>query len=148
MTSELRTSANGKVSRFRARYENGVELICRTGPENMQIRFEGTEGWVQTGYRGFTTEPASLKTSVIGPNEIHLYESTDHYRNFLDGIKTGRETAAPVDLGHRSATVCHLGNIAMRLKRRIRWDPVREQILADEMAARMLDRPRRAPWHL
>ncbi len=133
---------------FRARYENGVELVCKTGPENMQIRFEGTEGWVQTGYRGFTTEPASLKTSVIGANEIHLYESNDHYRNFLDCIKTGRETAAPVELGHRSATVCHLGNIAMRLGRKIRWDPAAEQIIGDEAASRYLDRAHRAPWHL
>lgn len=133
---------------FRARYADGVELVCKTGPENMQIRFEGTDGWVQTGYRGFTTEPASLKTSVIGANEIHLYESNDHYRNFLDCIKTGRETAAPVELGHRSATVCHLGNIAMRLGRKIRWDPATEQIIGDEVASRYLDRARRSPWHL
>ncbi len=133
---------------FRARYASGVELICKTGPENVQIRFEGTEGWVQTGYRGFSTYPASLKTSVIGHNETRLYPSENHYRNFLDCIKTREETAAPVEVGHRSASICHLGNIAMKVKRKIQWDPVKEQVINDEAANRMLDRERRAPWHL
>lgn len=133
---------------FRAQYANGVELICKTGPENMQIRFEGTEGWVQQGYRGFSTYPESLKTSVIGHNEVQLYKSESHYRNFLDCIKTRSETAASVEVGHRSASVCHLGNIAMRLKRKIQWDPVQERIVNDASANQMLDRVRRAPWIL
>ena len=133
---------------FRARYANGVELICRTGPENVQVRFEGTEGWVQTGYRGFSTFPDSLKKSKIRPNEIHLYNSTNHYRNFLDCIKTRTEPAAPVEVGHRSATLCHLGNIAMLLSRKLQWDPAQERFINDNQANRMLDRPRRAPWHL
>jgi predicted dehydrogenase len=133
---------------FRARYANGVELICKTGPENMQIRFEGTEGWIQTGYRGFSCYPDSLKNTVIGPNEIHLYPSANHYRNFIDCIKSRAETAAPVEVGHRSASVCHLGNIAMQLKRRIQWDPEKEQIINDEQASRLLRRSQRSPWHL
>jgi predicted dehydrogenase len=133
---------------FRARYTNGVELICKTGPENMQIRFEGTEGWVQTGYRGFTTHPESLKTSIIGPDEVHLYHSDNHYRNFLDCVKTGAETAAPVEVGHRSATLCHAGNIAMLLKRKLKWDPEKERFINCDEANRMLDRSRRAPWHV
>lgn len=133
---------------FRARYANGVELICKTGPENMQIRFEGSEGWVQTGYRGFSTYPESLQTTVIQPDETHLYHSENHYRNFIDCIKSRQETAAPVEQGHRSASVCHLGNIAMQLRRKIHWDPVKEEILNDEQASRLLDRTRRKPWHL
>jgi predicted dehydrogenase len=133
---------------FGARYANGVELVCKTGPENVQIRFEGTEGWVQTGYKGFTTYPESLKTSVIGPDEIHLYDSDDHYRNFLDCIKTRGETAAPVETGHRSATVCHLGNMAMQLGRKIKWNPDQEQFVGDDEASQMLSRTRRGPWKL
>jgi predicted dehydrogenase len=133
---------------FRARYANGVELICRTDVNGwVGARFEGTEGWVQVG-SVFDTYPASLKTSVIGPNEIHLYKSGNHHRNFIDCIKTGREPAAPVEVGHRSATVCHLGNIAMMLKRKLRWDADKERFIGDEQANRMLDRPRRAPWHI
>ena len=132
---------------FRVRYANGVELICKTDVKGWTgARFEGTQGWVQVGR--FEMYPKSLKKSVIGPNEIHLYESNNHHRNFLDCIRTGGEPAAPVEVGHRSATVCHLGNIAMALKRKLRWDPAAERFIGDEHANHMLDRPRRAPWHI
>lgn len=134
--------------RFRARYANGVELECITRPENMATRFEGTEGFVEVGYGGFFTEPESLKRSVIGPGEIRLYESDSHYRNFLDCVKSRQEPAAPVEIGHRSATLCHLGNIAMRLKRRLQWDPQAERFPGDDDANRLLGRAKRAPWGL
>jgi len=130
---------------FQARYANGVELLCKTDPLGWTgARFEGTDGWVQVGR--FDTYPKSLSQSVIGPNEIRLYESDNHHRNFIDCIKTGREPAAPVEVGHRSATVCHLGNIAMMLKRKLKWDPAGERFIGDDEANRMLDRPRRSPW--
>jgi len=133
---------------FRARYANGVELICRTGPENMQVRFEGTKGWVQTGYRGFSTYPESLKKSVIGSDEVHLYKSSNHYRDFLNCIKSRSEPAASVEVGHRSATLCHLGNIAMLLKRKLRWDPDAECFVDCDEANRLLSKPMRGPWRL
>jgi predicted dehydrogenase len=146
---------------FRARYANGVELICQTDKPGFGIRFEGTEGWVEYGYQGLKTNPESLKTSPPGPNEIRLpvsnpdrtqesnqYHVADHVRNFLESIKSRNDPVAPVEVGHRSATVCHLGNIAMLLKRPLRWDPVQEQFVSDEEANRMLTRPLRAPWHL
>ena len=133
---------------FRALYANGVELICETEGDDARCRFEGTEGWVAMGPEGLTAEPQSLLTSIIGPNEIHLYQSEGHQRNFLDCIRTGGETAAPVEIGHRSATVCHLGNIAMMLKRKLRWDPDAERFLGDEQANRMLSKPMRSPWSL
>jgi predicted dehydrogenase len=74
------------------------------------------------------------------------YYVPDHVRNFLDCIKSREDPIAPVEVGHRSVSVCHLGNIAMRLKRKIRWDPEKEQILGDEEASQMLSRPLRAPW--
>lgn len=131
---------------FKVRYANGVELTCKTGGD--PVRFVGSDGWIIAGEGQFKTYPESLKTSVIGPDEIHLYESEDHHRNFLDCIKSGRETAAPVEVGHRSATVCHLGNIAMMLKRELKWDPEKERFINDEEANRMLSKPMRAPWHL
>ena len=147
--------------RFRARYVDGVELICQTAKPGFGTRFEGSEGWVEYGYSGVQTNPASLKTSVIGPDEIHLpvsnsqrqqesgkFHIPDHVRNFVDCIKSRRDPIAPVEAGHRTATVCHLGNIAMRLKRKLQWDPVQEQFVKDDEANRMLDRPQRAPWQL
>jgi len=149
-----------KVS-FRARYANGVELICETAKPGFGTRFEGTEGWVEYGYRGVQTGPESLTTSKIGPNEIHLPVSNparqeessrnhipDHVRNFIDCVKSRQEPVEPVEAGHRTATVCHLGNIAMQLKRKLQWDPAREQFVDDDEANRMLARPMRGPWQL
>jgi hypothetical protein len=84
----------------------------------------------------------------FGPNEVHLYESENHYRNFFDCVKSRKEPAAPVEIGHRSASLCHLGNIAMLLKRKVQWDPEREQFVNDPEATKMLTRPMRAPWTL
>ncbi len=132
---------------FRARYANDVELICKT-QQGGPLRFEGTDGWIQVLKDELTCSPESLKTSVIGPNEIHLYKSDDHHRNFIDCIKAHRETAAPVEVGHRSVSICHLGNIAMILKRKLRWDPEKERFVNSEQANRMLSRSMRSPWCL
>jgi predicted dehydrogenase len=133
---------------FRARYANGVELECITRDDNVSCRFEGTEGWVETGYGGFFTRPESLKRSTLSANEIHLGTSTNHIRNFLDCVRSRGEPAAPVEVGHRSATLCHIANIAMQLKRKLRWDPDAEHFVGDDTANRMLARAKRAPWHL
>src|SRR4051812_14600482 len=146
---------------FRARYADGVVLTCETEENHSYTRFEGTEGWVQYSSGKLQTYPESLKTTVIGPNEVPLpvgnprqtedqYRNylPDHVRNFLDCIKSRQEPIGPVDIGHRTASICNLGNIAMRLKRKIRWDPDKEQILGDDEATALLSRPMRAPWHL
>ncbi len=146
---------------FRALYADGVELICETAPPFFGTRFEGTEGWIQVDSQGLHTSPESLKTTVIGPNEIHLPHSnpraapdapnnyfSDHIRNFLDCVKSRQDPIEPVEVGHRTATLCHLGNIAMQLKRRIQWDPDTEQIIGDADATAMLSRTMRSPWHL
>ena len=79
---------------------------------------------------------------------MQLYVSKNHHANWLDCIKSRELPICDVEIGHRSATVCHLGNIAARLGRKIRWDPAKEQIVGDEEAARMVSRPYRAPWAL
>lgn len=131
---------------FRARYANGVELECITRDDNVACRFEGSEGWIETGYGGFFTQPESLKRSEIGPGEIHLRTSNNHMRDWLDCIKSRGEPVAPVEIGHRSATLCHIANIAMQLKRKLRWDPAAERFAGDETANRMLSRAMRGPW--
>lgn len=134
---------------FRARYANGLELVCRTQKDEL-YRFEGTDGWIQmpTYSNDWTCHPASLKTTVIGPEETHLYKSNDHHRNFIDCIKSRGRTAAPAEIGHRSTSVCHLGNIAMRLGRKLRWDPAAERFIDSDEANQMLARPMRSPWRL
>ena len=69
-------------------------------------------------------------------------------RNFLDCIKLKREPVAPVETSHRSATVCHLGNIAMLLKRKLIWNPVTEKFINDNEANKYIGKPMRAPWHI
>jgi len=141
--------------RYEARYANGVTVVCFAKGELLAqgqypngIKFIGDKGWLFVDTGRIDAEPKSILKEEIGPDEIHLYESSDHAANFINCIRTRNPTAAPVDQAHRSVTVCHLGNIAMRLGRNIRWDPATEQIIGDDQAARMLSRPMRSPWRL
>lgn len=130
-------------------YASGVKVICADTRKNKQgVVFEGTEGWVYVRRGHLDANPKSLLTSTIGPNEFHLYKSNNHKGNFLECIKSRAETAAPVEVGHRSCTVCLLGEIAMRLGRKLKWDPEREQFTNDAEANRMVSRAMRSPWHV
>ena len=114
----------------------------------MGARFEGTDGWLHVSRGGLTTEPASLKGSVIGPDEIHLYESRNHIQNFLDCIRTRAKTITPIELAHYAISIAHLGNIAMQLERKVRWDPNKERFVDDPQADRELSRAMRGAWHV
>jgi predicted dehydrogenase len=129
---------------FRARYANGVELECMTNKLSFGVKFEGTDGFLQVLSRKMVSNIKDLKP--VGPDEQRLYLSTNNYRNFIDCVKSRKEPIQPVETGHRTATVCHLGNIAMILRRKIRWDPKAERIIGDEEATKMLSRSPRAPW--
>jgi predicted dehydrogenase len=131
---------------FEAVYDNGVTMVV-SNANRMGVTFEGTKGKIYVDRGKLEADPKPLLDSKIGPEEIHLYKSDDHFRNFIDCVISREPTAAPVEVAHRSITICHLGNIAMRLGRgKLRWDPRTEQIIGDEEAARMLSRPYRAPW--
>ena len=130
---------------FRARYANGIEFICRTQEPGFGARFEGTEGWIQYTYNQIDASSESVKQSEIGPDEIHLPVSDNHYRNFLDCVRSREEPIEPVEVGHRTASICHAGNIAMRLNRKLQWDPEKEMFVNDDQANRMLRRPYREP---
>jgi predicted dehydrogenase len=133
---------------FEAIYANGVKLII-SNKERGGVTWEGSDGTVWANRGQHDANPKSVLQEKIGPNEVHLYESTNHYRNFIDCVISRKPTAAPIEVAHRSITICHLGNIAMRLGReRLKWDPVKEQILDDAEAAKMLSRPYREPWKL
>jgi hypothetical protein len=133
---------------FRARYASGVELVCRTMEPGFGARFEGSEGWLQYTYNKIQASSDSLLESEIGPQETKLPVSDNHYRNFLDAVKSREDPIEPVEVGHSTATVCHLGNIAMRLGRKVKWDPQREVCIDDDEANQMLRRPYRSPWQL
>jgi hypothetical protein len=89
-----------------------------------------------------------LLTEEIGPYEVHLAVSSHHQQNFLDCVKSRRRTVAPVEVAVRSDALCQLSDIARRLKRKLRWDPDKEELIGDDEANRKLKRPMRSPWHL
>lgn len=143
-------------------YEGGVRMIISDGFPN-GIKFEGTEGWIFVS-RGNETvtnsDPvAKLKdssalaasdpkiiTSVIGENEVHLYESKEHHANWLDCVRSRQQPIAPVEVAHRSCSACLLHHIAMKLKRKVFWDPMKERFKNDDEANSMLFRPQRWPY--
>ncbi len=135
-------------------YANGIRLICGSHRPG-GTRFIGTEGWVHVN-RGFIdAEPKSLLHETFNADDVQLYENlqhpdnwVSHKMNWLDCIESRQRPIADVEIGHRTITLAHLGNIAMRLGRPIRWDPQTEQILGDEAANRWVNKPMRAPWHL
>lgn len=130
-------------------FANGVTWDCTDTSQNkMGVLFEGTDGWVYIWRNTIDAYPKSLLTGKIGPDEIHLYKSPEHRRNFLECIKTGGQTAAPIEIAHRSTTICSLGDIAMRLGRKLQWSPEKEQFIGDDEANRMLGRAYRSPWQL
>jgi predicted dehydrogenase len=130
-------------------YANGIRMYRGGARSGAAVEFVGTEGRVAVN-RGqyLETDPAYLKREVFSPEETHLYESRDHKRNWLDSVRTRREPICPVEIGHRTATVCHIGNIAYWLNRPLDWDPETETFVDDPEANRLLDRPMRAPWRL
>jgi predicted dehydrogenase len=131
------------------KYANGVRMIYTDNAKNKQgVRFEGTEGWVWVKRGEINAQPKSLLTSVIGPDEVHLYESASHHRNFLDCVKTRKQTIAPVEAAHHSTAICHLSQIAMLTGRKLQWDPERERFVNDPEANRYISRAMRSPWHL
>jgi len=129
-------------------YANGVRMYHARGPKSRAIQILGDRGAVMIDRGGLSTDPPEIMKEPLGPNEVHLYRSGGHHADWLGAIRRRTRPVADVEIGCRSVTVCHLGNIAYWLGRAIKWDPVNEQIIGDDEAARWLDRPRRAPWHL
>lgn len=110
--------------------------------------FEGSEGWIHVRRGHIDANPKSLLESRIGADEIQLYNSNDHVRNFLDCVKTRAETICPIEAAVRVETVCHLSDIATLLERKVTWNPEQEQFINDDTANRLLVRAMRSPWHL
>ena len=145
-------------------YADGVRMIV-SGEFPNGIKFEGSEGWifVSRGDEAVTaSDPvAKLKdaqalaasdpkviTSVIGPDEIHLYESKDQHGNWLDCVRSRQQPIAPVEVAHRSCSACLLHHIAMKTGRKLYWDPIKERFRNDDDANAMLSRPQRWPYGL
>ena len=127
----------------RIKYDLGKEWTDESG-----VKWYGDKGWICVTRGGMDSEPKEVVREKIGTNDIRLYESPGHWRNFLDCVKSRKTTITPAEIAHRSATVGHLGQIAMLLGRKIRFNPETEEIINDATAARMLGTEMRSPWHV
>ncbi|WP_236975006.1 Gfo/Idh/MocA family protein [Membranihabitans maritimus] len=147
---------------IKSKYANGVTMEV-SGDFPNGVRFEGSDGWifVTRGNVGVTaSDPTSansekspfkasdpkILTSVIGPDEIHLYESPEQHKNWLDCIKSRELTVAPAEVAHRSCSACLVYHTAMKIPRKLYWDPVMERFKNDDEANAMLSRRQRYPW--
>lgn len=134
--------------RLAFRYASGVVVYHGGNRSEASIEFHGTEGRIGVDRGVLVADPPSLLRERWGPGDIRLYESHDHMGNWLEAIRSRRPTICPAGVGHRSVSVCHLGNLAYRLRRPLAWDPDRERFVNDPLADRLLWRPMRPPWVL
>ncbi|UHG92084.1 Gfo/Idh/MocA family protein [Spirosoma oryzicola] len=142
--TELQPGKEGKGLIYR--YANGVEMH-HTPVEGPQFcHFIGTEGEVKVGRGSLVTTPETLKDKVIGESDKRVYFSDNHYKDFLDAIKSRKNPICDVEVGHRTASVCTLGNIAYQLGRPLRWNPAKEKFENDAEANKLLSRPMRKEW--
>lgn len=146
----------------KAEYDNGITMFTSGGYPN-GIRYEGSEGWVwvsRGSYTASASDPVAqgnnakaldasdpkILQSVIGPGEIHLYQSEEHHGNWLDCIQSGKEPLSPAEIGHRACSVCLVSHVAMKVGRKLEWDPKAERFVNDDEANSHLSRPQRAPY--
>ena len=130
------------------RYANGVPLIKKLGPHEGDVQFIGDKGWVGVSRRDIWASSESLLTLRTKPNDVHLYESTDHRQDFLNCVRSRKRPICDVEIGCSSVTVCLLGEIVTRLNRPLKWDPKRWRFVNDREAESLVRRPMRSPWVL
>jgi predicted dehydrogenase len=126
-------------------YATGVEMF-HGGPSG--CTFVGTHGWIYVDRDVIQSQPAAILKEPLGEKAKRVYHATDHRGNWLECIRSGKETICPAEVGHRSATVCMLGNIGYWLRRPLRWDPKEERFIDDDGANKELSREMRPPWRL
>lgn len=143
-------------------YANGITVYTSGGYTN-GIRYEGEDGWIfvsRGSYVASASDPVDLAksakaldasdpkilTSEIKDNEIKLYKSDEQHGNWLDCIKTRKQPISPVEIGHRACSVCLISSIAMKIDRKLEWDPKTERFKNDDLANSMLSRPQRYPY--
>ena len=141
------------------KYADGVTMTVSA--KSPLIRFEGTDGWIQCkNWRGsLQASKREMLDVVIDPEKVKVYRPSEiedrkagdrggEHRNFYDCMKTRQPCYAPAEIGHRSITIAHIGNIAMMLGRKLQWDPTKEDFVGDREASAMLTREQREPWTL
>ena len=127
------------------KYPGDIIMEFGRGPGGGGI-FIGEKGMIRIDRGRVSSDPPELAKEPLVDPKVKLYVSNSHMRNWIDCIKSRKKPVADVEIGHRSSTVCHLGNIARWLGRRVKWDPEKEEFIGDDEANTYLDRPRRKPY--
>ncbi|MCH2200703.1 MAG: Gfo/Idh/MocA family oxidoreductase [Fuerstiella sp.] len=140
-------------------YATGVTHRCQSttanawhgrviDPDGQQhgVKFLGDDGWIWVTRGAIEASDPEMLVEPLASNASRLYVSHDHMGNFFDCVKTRKQPVCDVEIGHRSASVCHLGVLAIRLGRELKFDPVNESFINDAEADRWLRREMRAPW--
>jgi hypothetical protein len=110
------------------------------------VFFEGENGWIHVRREEIHASDEALLKEPLPSGAHRLYVSNDHMGNFLECVQTRKPPAADAETGHRSATMCHLGALAVRLGRPLKWDPVKEEFVGDAEAQSYVAREQRRPW--
>jgi predicted dehydrogenase len=131
-------------------YASGLRMTFTDAgnPNRRGCQFVGDQGSVYVDRGRISAEPASLLQVKMGPNEIHLYESVNHHNDFINCIRSRRDPVAPIEAGYRASCLGMIAEIAVRVGRRLQWDPVVGTFVDDPEANRLLAQPMRSPWHL
>ncbi len=128
-------------------YASGIEMI-HAPSGTPDCSFIGEGGVINARREGISSDPDSILKQPIGEDDYHVYPSNNHHGNWIDCIKSRKETICPAETGHRSATICHLAKIGYQLRRNLAWDPAKEQFVNDDESNKLLDIPMRDPWKL
>lgn len=129
-------------------YENGIIMKHQDFGRSNTVRFIGEKGRLDVSRSILDSDPANIVSATIQPNETRLYESNDHYLDWLDCIKTGKKPVCDVEIGHRTSSVCNVANIAYALRRPLEWNPAKEKFKNDKEANVLLAPNFREGWKL
>ncbi len=127
------------------KYANGVRMTVTNRVPN-GLKFEGKEGWIFVTRGDIKASQRELLEEPLPAGAIRLYKSNNHMGNFFDSIRSRKDPICDIEIGHRSITVAHLGVLAVRLGRPLKWDPDKEQFVGDADANKWLSREQRKPY--
>lgn len=138
----------GQDRRVRFKYANGIEIHLEEGEPAAGAVFVGDRAKIRIGNNTVDSNPPELAKDPPKDLKSHVIVSDNHLKNWFDCIKSRGRPIADVEIGHRSAIICHLGNIVRWVGRKLRWDPVKEIFPGDDEANAYLSRPQRKPYQL
>jgi len=136
---------------FLCKYANGIEMRVANSSRLIHgggATWYGEKGWLNVDRGRLSASDPKILEEVIGENEIQIYKSDNHWQNFVDCVRSRKETIAPIQVAYRAISVALLGEIAMTTGKKIQWDPKKEEIIGNPIASRLLSRPYRQPWSL